>query len=493
VTRPTTPPHRRAVAPPGPRPGAERDAAPEGPAGTTGSASDTVGAPEGKNGEKDEEKKKTDGAAWWRGFGFGSYGRVGAATDERGSPGRQLNLAAHGPRLGERSYVETDLYYRLKPIGGVKLRTVLTLAFKEDLFHYTGDFDSVLAIRNLYLEANDLFVEGLGVWMGSRMYRGDDIYLLDFWPLDHLNTVGGGVHYRYEKFWVAWQIGTNRLRDQYQYQEVLVPGLHNTSETVVLLNRQRMITSLKAVQRFGGDDGRFGAKIKLYAELHTISPGTLDAHLPEAEQEQLHSDYGYLVGLQLGIWNFGPRSHLNLFVRWAQGLAAYGEFAIPFGLDRDKLARDAREFLLALSGNWELKRWFGIQVGGYVRYFRDADPNRYDWDDGWEYVGVMRPHLFLHDNFALALELSYQGRSPAGLNPWTAEAQNPGILKFSILPLLTFGKGTYARPQFRLIYTVMRQNEGARMSWNPLDPRRDMKVGHYLGLQAEWWFNSTYR
>ena len=33
----------------------------------------------------------------------------------------------------------------------------------------------------------------------------------------------------------------------------------------------------------------------------------------------------------------------------------------------------------------------------------------------------------------------------------------------------------------------------ARMTWNPLDPRRDMKVGHYLGLQAEWWFNSTYR
>ena len=25
------------------------------------------------------------------------------------------------------------------------------------------------------------------------MYRGDDIYLLDYWPLDDQNIVGGGV------------------------------------------------------------------------------------------------------------------------------------------------------------------------------------------------------------------------------------------------------------------------------------------------------------
>ncbi len=431
--------------------------------------------------------------AWWRGFGFGSYGRVGVSTDERGSPGRHLNLVAHGPRLGEGPYVETDLYYKINPFGDVKLETVITLAFNEALFHWNGDFDSMLAIRNLYLEGHNLFVKGLAVWMGSRMYRGDDIYLLDFWPLDNLNTLGGGIHYRYKKFWVGWQIGANRLRDLYQYQEVAVPGLNNTSETIVLMNRQRLITSLKAEQRFGGDDGKFGAKVKLYGEMHTLSPGTLNKNLPTDDQELLRADYGYLLGVQVGLWNFGPRSHLNLFVRWAQGLAAYGEFAIPFGLDQDKRARKAREFLTALSANWETKRWFGVQVGGYVRYFRDADDNKYDWDDGWEYVAVVRPHVFLHRLFAMAFELSYQGRMPAGLNPWTHTKLNPGILKFSVMPLLTFGKGTYARPQFRLIYTVMRQNQGARMTWNPLDPRRSMKVGHYLGMQAEWWFNSTYR
>ena len=427
------------------------------------------------------------------GFGFGSYGRVGISTDGQGSPGRQLNLASHGPRLGEGPYLELDLYYKMRPYRHVRLQTVVTLAFTEQLFHFDGDWTSALALRNLYLEGQDLFVRGLSVWIGSRMYRGDDIYLLDFWPLDNLNTVGGGVSFSFGRTKVAWHLGVNRLKDQFQYQEVAVPGLNNTSELIVLLNRQRMITSLKGVQEFGGRGGKVGAKLKVYGEYHFLPAGTLDAHLPTEDQEHLRADHGWLAGLQAGLWNFGPRSHLNLFLRYAQGLAAYGEFAIPFGLATDKRAANAREFLLAVSANFELKRWFGVQFGGYVRYFKDADPNEYDWDDGWEYVAVVRPHLFLHKLFAVAFELSYQARDPAGLSPWTHQAETPGVTKLAVMPLLTFGKGTYARPQFRLIYMVIHQNHSARMSHNPEDPRHDLKVAHYIGIQAEWWFNSTYR
>jgi len=440
----------------------------------------------GDHGKKPTSVKDT-------GFGFGSYGRVGISTDGQGGPGQQLNLAAHGPRLGEGPYLELDLYYRMRPYRDVRVKTVVTLAFTEQLFHFDGDWASGLALRNLYLEGQDLFVRGLSVWVGSRMYRGDDIYLLDFWPLDNLNTVGGGVSYAFGRTKLGWHLGVNRLADQYQYQEVAVPGLNNTSEIVVLLNRQRMITSLKGEQAFGGKNGKLGGKLKLYGEYHFLPAGTLDAHLPAQEQEHLSADHGWLAGLQAGLWNFGPRSHVNLFLRYAQGLAAYGEFAIPFGLATDKRAANARELLMAVSGNFELKRWFGVQFGGYVRYFKDADPNEYDWDDGWEYVAVVRPHVYLHKLFAVAFELSYQARNPAGLNPWTHQAESPGVTKLAVMPLLTFGKGNYARPQLRLIYMLVHQNESARMSYNPEDPRRDLKVGHYIGFQAEWWFNSTYR
>ena len=52
------------------------------------------------------------------------------------------------------------------------------------------------------------------------MYRGDDIYLLDWWPLDNQNTIGGGASYDFKKTdtRVAAHVGMQRLDDPYQYQ-----------------------------------------------------------------------------------------------------------------------------------------------------------------------------------------------------------------------------------------------------------------------------------
>ena len=70
---------------------------------------------------------------------------------------------------------------------------VFVPAYSGDLFHFTGNFSQNFAIRNAYAEVENLGISGLSLWAGSRMYRGDDIYLLNFWPLDNLNTIGGGV------------------------------------------------------------------------------------------------------------------------------------------------------------------------------------------------------------------------------------------------------------------------------------------------------------
>ena len=61
--------------------------------------------------EKKVEPKLVEG-----GFHFGSYGRVGISSDANGGPGRQMNIARHGPRLGEGPYLELDLYYRLREL-----------------------------------------------------------------------------------------------------------------------------------------------------------------------------------------------------------------------------------------------------------------------------------------------------------------------------------------------------------------------------------------
>ncbi len=404
-----------------------------------------------------------------------------------------MNVVSHGTRLEESPYLEMDFYYRLKPYRGISFQTVVTLGFTDDLFHYTGDWSSMLALRNLYLQADHLFIEGLSAWVGSRQYRGDDIYLLDYWPLDNLNTVGGGVIFQRWGFWAGLHAGVNRLRNEYQYQVVPVPGLNNGSEDVVTLDRQRFITSLKLSQRFGGEQGHIGFKVTGYAELHAVGSGTYNAELEPDKQEHLPSDQGWLVGAQFGMWNFGQRAtHLNLFVRYAQGLAAYGEMAVPWGIAPDRRARRAKDLVFALSGNYEWNR-LSVMAGGYLRYFVDADGDKYDWDDGWEYIFSVRPQVWIARHFAQAFELSYQGKWPFGLEPRTNQVERPAITKLSVMPMVVFGKGSYDRPQLRLVYTVAFLNEGARLMYNEMDPRRSRKIQHYIGLQAEWWYNSTYR
>ena len=149
------------------------------------------------------------------GFRFGSYGRVLAGTDLRGGKPAAANVVAHGPRIVEPSYLELDFSYGFDTPSGKRLRPVITLAFDGTLFHDTGDFDAQPALRNLFLEGQ-LTREVTG-WVGSRMYRGDDIYLFDYWPLDDLNTVGGGLVYTAKSLELAAHVGVNRLNDPFQY------------------------------------------------------------------------------------------------------------------------------------------------------------------------------------------------------------------------------------------------------------------------------------
>ena len=425
------------------------------------------------------------------GFRFGTYGRIGLSGDLReGGAGRPLNVVAHGPRLEEPPYVELDLGYALERENALSFRIASTLAFLEDFFHYNGRFEAKVALRNLYLEAQNVLTPRLALWVGSRMYRGDDIYLLDYWPLDNLNTLGGGVRLSFGHTTLALHAGVNRLDDEFQLQTIEVPNPRFGADEVVVLDRQRTIVSVKAGHELRRLRGPLSLKAAVYGELHHLPEGTLRRE-PDY-REQLPDDLGWVAGAQLGLWGFGENSFVNLWVRGAGGLAAYGELAIPFGLGSDKRAAGARDLVLALSGNYE-RLWLGVMTGGYLRFFRDADGNLDDPDDGWEYVLAVRPHLFFHRFLHGVFELSYQGRRPNGLDPESQSHLVPGVFKASVMPTLSWDRGTYSRPQLRLVYTVSYLDEGARRGFPREDPRRGVAVHHFLGAQVEWWYQSSYR
>ncbi len=429
-------------------------------------------------------------------FRFGSYGRVQPSMNPADlSSGRQISIVSPRPRVDEGTYVELTLGYTpYRDEDGTEVEVLTTLALDGNkLFHFDGDWDANLAIRNLYVEARNLWIDGLTLWAGSRMYRGDDIYLLDFWPLDNLNTYGGGIGWHGStRTNVDLHFGTNRLDSDYQLEVIPTESSRFIGqEDVVYLDRQRFIASLKAEQQFGtggiDDKDSIQFKVKAYGEIHSIKSGEYIEFQPEAVKE-LPDDFGWLVGAEFGMWNFLDDSYVTLFLKYAEGLAAYGEMTVPYGVGADLKARDAKQFLFGLSTGLDFK-YVNVLAAGYVRYFADADGVEEDFDDGVDGVWDVRITGRIGKYFAPGIELSQQLRHANGLNPETLSQDLASVFKFSLLPGVRFGEGMLARPEIRLNYTVSVLNDAARDMFNSYDKLRQDKVQHFLGIAAEWWFN----
>jgi LamB porin len=429
------------------------------------------------------------------GFRFGSYGRLLAGTDLRGGKPVSANVVAHGPRVVEPSYLELELSYGLVTPRGLELRPVVTLAFDSTLFHDTGDFDAQPALRNLYLDAQ--LTKQVRAWAGSRMYRGDDIYLFDYWPLDDQNTVGGGLSYHVDQLDGAIHAGVNRLNRDFQFQEVDVSDPEQGAATVVQLDRQRLVLSGTASYVVGDDLAKPNFKIKVHGEVHSLGSGTRKR--VDGTFEELPSDSGYLVGFELGSFGFADpsskfRRHVNLFVRYASGLAAFDELAPPTSFGSNLKVTRASELTFGASANWDLKLG-NVMFGALSRRFIDADGAGADEDDGWEYALDVRPLVRVVPSVPelfVGADLSYQARFPRGLNAITQRAEDPAV--FQIAPMLVFspmGPSAYDRPQLRLVYRAAVRNDAALHLYVPGDVRGEDKVTHFLGVQAEWWFNST--
>lgn len=430
------------------------------------------------------------------GFHFRAYGRAVAASDHEGRPPANADILQFtgGSRLDEATYTEFDLRREDYWEGTDSYTKIVTIiAFNGPILHFHGKWDvQQVAVRDLYVEERGFFHENLSIWIGSRMHRGNDAYLLDFWPLDNLDTIGGGVTYRVPMdFELKLHIGANQPRHPFFVSSSPRPFPLQDRETAVrLLDRQRILSSGRVSKTFPLNDGAAGIAAVLYGEFHHVPEGEREN---EGREEAVPAESGFVAGGQVSYFTTGNRpSHLHLFVRYARGLGVYDELRAPTQLAPDGTTARAWEMLFAFHANLEAGA-FGMLASGFVRKFRNASPGL-DFQDVTEGIIIARPTVWFGEHVGLSLEASYQAQK-LGVRirqeDGRSRFQVGHMARLGVVPFLTpGGRGNYKRPQFRFIYLLSHRDEGARRLYPQDNVFAERAFDHFFGLNVEWWFTA---
>jgi hypothetical protein len=194
------------------------------------------------------------------------------------------------------------------------------------------------------------------------MVRGDDVYLMNFWPMDNLNIVGGGLRYahRGRPSSSRSQVGMSQPNNPFQRQTDLVPARAR------LPRRTRSSCSIDRASVLSGAPDRTGrssaawSRPRLQGRSSTAS-STGSRPVERTSQrtgrlEGLPEDSGFVLGAQLGGYVSSRLAHvrerlLPLRARPRGLRPARASPSAPAPRDHDGSRRS--RFRLALSANWE--------------------------------------------------------------------------------------------------------------------------------------------
>ena len=292
-----------------------------------------------------------------------------------------------------------------------------------------------------------------------------------------------------------------RLDSTYQYEQIpsrrppCSVGAAPARQRDVL-DRPRTIETLKLTHLFGTtadhhlfQSDRRGSRRSSTARRRRLSAGVYRTRRA-LRADPLPADSGSLVGGELAYWTGQRDTFVQLFVRLRHGLAAYDPLAVPHDVrERHDDRAGSTETLVALGGNYEL-RLFGVLVGGYLRSFRDGDPSptsTQKYDEGT--LAVAR-----RSSSASAGASRSRGATRSALRrhrPRTpTAARRDRVARRGHPVLLAVGP--------RLVQAAAAPAHLRHHRAQPGDARAlpgrgrllAADVEHFIGIGAEWWFNS---
>ncbi|MDY7231110.1 carbohydrate porin [Hyalangium rubrum] len=430
---------------------------------------------------------------------IGMYGRMGVAWNPQNGQfvqGQTLNLlgVTLGGRFEEGDYLEPTIKLHIvRPSTEDTTKTYFHFVLTPSMFSANGSFLGAFAnnfsanlrieLFQAYLEAGNIFVPDLKVWAGQRFYRGTDVHIADYFYFNNLASQGFGA--KYKGLDVAVLLQTNRNQGLYAIDQ---DGDPNTSNPLIQRQRTTFV----------------GQYVLPVMEKHSLQFLGEFHYLPAARtnigsQALARRDYGYVGGVK-GRLDLGNGSFNELSVRVGGGIAngAFGASQTwsTYGRTNEDdryggaLGVEAVEHILVNVNPL-------LSLNGYGIFQYSQGASGLSQDHAMNFATGVRSFLYLHNQFHLINELSFQGVA-TGLPEGVESPPLPWATKFSIVPTIVPSgeRSAWARPHLRFIYTLAYYSEGARSAARAnssvaspylrnFGPR---EFGHFLGARAEWWF-----
>ena len=434
-------------------------------------------------------------------FSIGSYGRAGIARGDNVQYPRSLNLngmGSIGGRMEENDYFELAIALRFAPVSDAADTTRITVQSRLALYTTQGQiignvtsnsFGGITAaLPELFAEARNIMGTPWSLWVGARLFRGDDIHIIDHFYFDDHSSQGFGIQYRNTQFSIMLPaaVDTTSSLPPYFYLNIV-----NGTPTLGLRNRSVYIVEHTLPFE--------GGNLKLMGEYHRLAKATLADSVAGLSYP---ADFGYVLGIKYkkNLSTHLPGSFFDGSLRYGSGIANGGDgggsksFLTYGGPDLETQSfGNAWSVAVTSSLLWNISNHYSVNTYGIFMKSRGASDSLNITSDyrgnllfnrKTDFAIGARATWYIKDWLHLLHELNFSSRKDG-----TQDAAQ--MIKFSIAPtLVPNGKrDVWSRPHFRFVYSVARYNQFAADNlYSPyLAQTGSKRWGHYFGVKTEWW------
>lgn len=438
-------------------------------------------------------------------FAIGSYGRAGVAyslgaADSEFPQSLNLNgMGSIGGRFEENDYFELAAAMRFTPtIAGkdtTKINIQSRFAFYTTQGQLIGNVSNksiggiTTALPELFAEANNIMGSNWSVWLGARLFRADDIHIIDHYYFDDHSGQGIGIKHKNTQFSVIFtgSIDTTSTLPPNFYLNIV-----NGTPTLGLRNRYVSILEHSIITKKG--------YVKLLGEFQRLPSGTTQ---DATTKYNYPADIGYVVGAKYykNISTKLPGSFNAISARYGAGIANGGDGGssktyITYGGPNLETNSFRKAYSIALTETFLLNLNKNYSLNGYAIYTKSRGASD-SLNTTTDYLG--KQVLFNRkQDIALGARGTWYIKNWLHLlhefdMAWRKDGTQDyaQMTKFTIAPTLvpTSERSVWARPHFRFVYSIAHYNQFAANNLHSpyLAQSGTKNWGQYIGAKVEWW------